>query len=661
MVRRLIVLVAALTLVLPGAALAQDPSPADRFIEAPAGEIDPQILPNALDDTRTVTVMLEMSGDPVAVVEAESAGELTRAQRNQVKAELKARQDAIRGQITAEGGVVMSQLQFAYNGIKVQAPRNEVAALASLPNVVAVHGIQLVHRDNATSVPFLDIPTEVWDPEDGLGFTGAGIKIAVIDTGIDYTHANFGGPGTVEAYTLANANDTTIGDAGDAGFFGADAPKVKGGIDLVGDAYDGAADPGSPALIPHPDPDPLDCVFTDGSVGHGSHVSGTATGFGVLEDGSTYTGPYDSTTHDNEFRIGPGVAPEADLYFVRVFGCDGSTEVTVDAIEWAVANDMDVINMSLGSPFGRGDDPSAVAATNAAAAGVSVVTSAGNSGPNPYITGSPGTGTGSIATAAIDSNETFPGVVLDLTPGASINAISANGIVPADGTTYEVVPLANIGGTAENEALGCSVAAYTSNGIVAGGNQLAVAERGVCARVARAVFGQQAGAAAVAMINNVASFPPFEGPILSNPDTGIPFTVTIPFLGIFGPPTSPDAVALRAADTASTTATILDNPGFTGFAGIEAISSRCEKARGGCRCRYRRARDTPTPRDAGRHVGGAPRTTQPTPALHPVDGQPARTSIVPLQLPDPDAGGAWRHGDQTGRRRSRRAGADVHT
>ena len=72
MVRRLIVLVAALTLVLPGAALAQDPSPADRFIEAPAGAIDPQVLPNALDDTRTVTVMLEMSGDPVAVVESES-------------------------------------------------------------------------------------------------------------------------------------------------------------------------------------------------------------------------------------------------------------------------------------------------------------------------------------------------------------------------------------------------------------------------------------------------------------------------------------------------------------------------------------------------------------------------------------------------------------
>ncbi len=571
MVRRLLVLVSALSLIVTGTVFAQNPSPADRFTEAPAGAIDPQVLPNALDDSRTVTVMLEMSGDPVAVVEADAPNqELSRAERNRIKNELKAQQDAIKGQVQARGGRVMSQLQFAYNGMKVRVARNEVAALAALPNVVAVHAVQLVERDNVNSVPYLNIPTEVWDPEDGLGFTGAGVKIAVIDTGIDYTHANFGGTGTVAAYQVANANDTTIGDVGDIGQFGADAPKVKGGIDLVGDAYDGGADEGSPALIPHPDPDPLDCVFTDGSVGHGSHVSGTATGLGVLADGTTYEGPYDSTTHDNEFLIGPGVAPEADLYFVRVFGCDGSTEVTVDAIEWAVANDMDVINMSLGSVFGRGDDPSAVAATNAAAAGVSVVTSAGNSGPNPYVTGSPGTGTGAIATAAIDSYETFPGATLDLEPGGSIDVISANGIVPPAGTEYDVVVLTDDGTTAEDERLGCSVAAYTKSGIVAGGNQLAVTERGVCARVARGVFGQQAGAAAVAMINNAASYPPYEGPILSNPDTGVPFTVTIPFFGVFGPTTSADAAALRAADTATSTPTTVTNPGYTGFASFSS-------------------------------------------------------------------------------------------
>ena len=574
MVRRLLVLVSALTLVLPTAVSAQDPSPLDRFERAPVRQVDPQVLPIGVDDTRPVTVMLEMRGAPVAVIQSEAPNnELSKAQRNRIKNELKSRQDAIKGAIADRGGRVISQLQFAYNGIKVQVARKNAASLAELPNVVAVRGLQLFERNNETSIPYLGIPDEVWDPEDGLGFTGAGVKIAVIDTGIDYTHANFGGPGTPAAYAAADAADTTLGPE-DAAWFGPSAPKVKGGTDLVGDAYDASADPGSPALIPHPDPDPLDCPFTNGSVGHGSHVSGTATGFGVLATGETFEGPWDADAPANEFEIGPGVAPEADLYFVRVFGCDGSTDATVDAIEWAVAHDMDVINMSLGSAFGRSDDPSAVASTNAAAAGVSVVTSAGNSGSSPYITGSPGTGTGSIATAAIDSNATFPGVVLDLTPGDTINAISANGIVPPDGTIYNVVVLTNDPATTENEALGCSVAAYTKAGIAPGGGQLAVTERGTCARVARGVYGQQAGAAAVAMINNAASFPPFEGPILSNPDTGVPFEVTIPFLGVRGPATSADAVALRAATTVSTTAQTLTNPGYTGFASFSSGGPR---------------------------------------------------------------------------------------
>ena len=210
---------------------------------------------------------------------------------------------------------------------------------------------------------------------------GEKIKIAVIDTGIDYTHANFGGPGTIAAYNAANATDTLPANAA---LFGPAAPRVKGGFDFVGDNYN--ADPNDPAFqpVPHPDPNPLDCN------GHGSHVAGTAAGSGVLANGSTYTGPYNATTiSGNSWTIGPGVAPKADIYGLRVFGCEGSTDVTVDAIEWAVDHDMDVINMSLGSSFGTADDPSAVASTNAAKSGVIVVTSAGNSGPNQYITGSP--------------------------------------------------------------------------------------------------------------------------------------------------------------------------------------------------------------------------------------------------------------------------------
>ena len=79
--------------------------------------------------------------------------------------------------------------------------------------------------------------------------------------------------------------------------------------------------------------------------------------------------------------------------------------------------------------------------------------------------------------------------------------------------------------------------------------KIAVVNRGTCARVAKAIFGQQAGAAAVVMVNNATGLPPFEGPITSNPDTGEPFTVTIPFLGVRGLPATPtsDGGRLRAA------------------------------------------------------------------------------------------------------------------
>ncbi len=134
--------------------------------------------------------------------------------------------------------------------------------------------------------------------------------------------------------------------------------------------------------------------------------------------------------------------------------------------------------------------------------------------------------------------------------------------------------LTNDPATPENEALGCSVEAYTDAGIEEGGGQLAVTERGNCARVARAIFGQQAGAAAVAMINNAAGLPPFEGPILSNPDDGTPFEVTIPFLGVSGPQTSADANALRVATSATTTAVTLNNPGFRAFASFSSGGPR---------------------------------------------------------------------------------------
>ena len=222
------------------------------------------------------------------------------------------------------------------NGMKIEIARGDIADLAALPGVVQVVDVPKYNMKNAVSVPYIGAP-EVWQ---GVpGFRGENVKIAIIDTGVDYTHANFGGPGTVAAFTQAAATST---QPADPAMFGPKAPKVKGGTDLVGDDYD-ADDPNS---VPVPDPNPLDCN------GHGSHVSGTAAGFGVTNDGKTYQGPYDEAAYSAGFGIGPGVAPKADLYMVRVFGCIGSTDVVTDAIEWAVHNNMDVISMSLGGLYG---------------------------------------------------------------------------------------------------------------------------------------------------------------------------------------------------------------------------------------------------------------------------------------------------------------------
>jgi subtilisin family serine protease len=512
-----------------------------------------------------VTVVVQMKGDPVALRQAAAGRDLTKVEIATIKAALSAQQDAIKPGIAGLGGAVLADYQSAYNGIKVSIDPRKAASLGQLPNVVAVRTLQKMERNNERGVALIGTPA-VWG---ATAFHGEGIKIAVLDTGIDYTHAMFGGPGTTAAYNTANAADTLPANTA---HFGPAAPRVKGGIDLVGDDYDASADPGSPALIPHPDPNPLDCN------GHGTHVAGSAAGSGVLANGATYTGAYNATTiSGNSWTAAPGVAPKADIYGVRVFGCEGSTDVTVDAIDWAVDNDMDVINMSLGSSFGTKDDPSAVASTNAAKAGVIVVASAGNSGPNQYITGSPATADGAISVAAMDPVPTFPGVSVQA-GAVTIDGVNANGHPfsgPLNGTLKVIV---DNPATEENESLGCSVAAYGGpNSLPAG--TIAVVTRDTCARVAKAIFGQQAGAAAVVMVNNSAGLPPFEGKITSNPDDGTPFVVTIPFIGVAGPYTSAtsDGGKLRAvADGTATSLTpkTLTNPGFKGFASFSSGGPR---------------------------------------------------------------------------------------
>src|SRR5882762_800106 len=388
-----------------------------------SGTLVSQKKPLSLLTNERVKVLVTMSAESVAEARARSPGHVISEQDHGAIHEQVAKQhSAIEPMLASRGATVLSRYHDALNGIKVEIARNEVAGLAALPGVVQVVPVPKYSIRNVVSVPFIGAP-HVW--QGTPAFRGEHIKIGIIDTGIDYTHANFGGPGTVAAFAAAAAASTAPADPT---MFGPAAPKVKGGIDLAGDAYD-ADIPGS---VPVPDPNPLDCN------GHGSHVSGTAAGFGVANDGATYHGPYDEAAYAAGFGIGPGVAPLADLYMVRVFGCTGSTDVVTDAIEWAVHNDMDVISMSLGSPYGVTGSADAIASDNASKAGIIVVAAAGNNGPAPYITGDPGTASHTISVAAMNARAFLAnGVHITLSSGGGANGVEANdlklpsGSVPA--------------------------------------------------------------------------------------------------------------------------------------------------------------------------------------------------------------------------------------
>jgi subtilisin family serine protease len=356
--------------------------------------------------------MVELDAPPVAAVYAEARASTRAADASALAAltqahlrTLEAAQARLAEQLAAVGAQEIYRVQRVYNGVAVRVASDRLDEIAALPGVKAVHPLIAKRPTNARSVPYIGAPA-LWSGLAGAGdkLTGQGMRIAVIDTGVDYLHTDFGGPGG----DYGDNDPTIIGDA--PNFPGV---KIAGGYDFAGKKYnaDPNADPDDYQPIPAPDPDPMDCY------GHGTHVTGTAAGYGVNADGSRYSGPYGAELDFDGFRIGPGVAPEAKIYALKVFGCSGATELTAQAIEWAVdpngdgdlSDRMDVINMSLGSSFGSLDDPSAVASDNAARMGVIVVASAGNTGDVYFSTGSPAVADRAVSVAAVGLPDPTPG------------------------------------------------------------------------------------------------------------------------------------------------------------------------------------------------------------------------------------------------------------
>lgn len=220
------------------------------------------------------------------------------------------------------------------------------------------------------------------------GITGKGIKVGIIDSGIDYTHSMFLGPGDPLIFRQIGPNEANS-------YFPNE--KVLGGIDLVGDVYNPRSYNG--LNIPRVNPNPIDLG------GHGTHVAGTVAGIGDGE--KTYS----------------GVAPDADLYAIKVFGAGSTSDIVVaQALEYSmdpdftgdVADRLHVVNLSLGGGFGIPQGTYSEVLTNATRAGIVVVAAAGNSGPVPFVVGNPSATDDAISVAAsidgMEHNWLFPTV-----------------------------------------------------------------------------------------------------------------------------------------------------------------------------------------------------------------------------------------------------------
>jgi len=238
-----------------------------------------------------------------------------------------------------------------FNGIALHGV-DETAAKSLLqnePDVLSIEPIREVHATLTVSVPLIEAD-KVWAIADsnGIAIDGTGMRIGIIDTGVDYTHPDLGG------------------------CFGPGC-KVAAGYDFVND-----------------DPDPMD------DHGHGTHVAATAAGKG------TYAGP------SGPLPI-PGVAPGAEIYAYKVLNASGSggSDDIIAAIERCAdpngdgdpSDHLDVCSMSIG---GSGDPDDAMSTAVDAAVGSGVVFSiaAGNSGPTASTINSPGTSRRAITVAA---------------------------------------------------------------------------------------------------------------------------------------------------------------------------------------------------------------------------------------------------------------------
>ncbi|PYS70154.1 MAG: hypothetical protein DMF69_14530, partial [Acidobacteria bacterium] len=349
--------------------------------------VSTNLSPRASAELLSSSVIVQFKQDPAAVYKAKTestGGTVSTEQLQAYRNQLRTNQDEFLNTLRARGveftvdgvdvpnftGDIAGHVDFRYtlvlNGIALKVAPASIATLKSMTEVKAVNATRALRLQLEKSVDYVNAPAaygqvQELTPFDDLreGYEGQGMNVAVLDTGIDWTHPMFGGDPTPPRLGIA--------------------PPV-------------AAINTNKKVIYY-------MTFTGGLIddfGHGSAASSDIAGYLAMAPGAD---KLPGTADDVRLH---GVAPQARLMGYKVCLAVGSclSTSTIMAIEDAVSPvtvDLQpkpiahVINMSLGGPGGP-DDDSAVAASNAALLGTIVVASAGNSGPGENTVGSPAAG-----------------------------------------------------------------------------------------------------------------------------------------------------------------------------------------------------------------------------------------------------------------------------
>lgn len=457
--RRLVASAAAAVLAVPlGLGIASAAPPDDDPVvplAPPTGLARPdgapaRVAPALREATGIVTAFVELDA-PSGLETAEAGGDAADVQAAieevaEIAEEVVPADAGPRARTAAETPAKVAVTANVVAGVVVTGDAQEIAELADDPAVAAVHLVVPRTIDNKGT----DVFTRALEAWTSAGATGEGVTIGVIDTGVDYTHATFGGPGTPEAYAEAYGADGT-GPVPDGLF---DPTKFLGGYDFAGPTYD-ASGTTAAELVPQPDENPIDAPHTAGG-GHGSHVAGTAAGFGVTADGETFRGDYATLTDVSDWRVGPGSAPKAGVYALKVFGdVGGSTGLVVQALDWAAdpngdgdfSDHLDIVNMSLGSDLSPADDPESLFVDELSRLGVLTVTSSGNGGDVTDVGGSPGNAASALTVAnSVGLTQTYDAVeVVEAPDEALVGLHAAQNSVDYAGGTDVTAPVSFVG------------------------------------------------------------------------------------------------------------------------------------------------------------------------------------------------------------------------